>query len=959
MGTLPKHYTVMAELIEKLTTSESSDEEVFVIQKLHSLLSTASSGQSDTSLSSKANDRDGSINLFGEGNPYPSSTPESICPSQTQLDKFTCYLFDRRFGWSETDTEDGRRVRKLSCSGATMSAGSSKQKAVLNTMLDSLIKWYLHQELGQPLLLAMKYTIKQTANMPVVRNRAVIHTMDWCKLNSEQLCDDSLFPEIQELIMISAMDVWSAIRNACAGRLAAVTANLSLLHVEKLFNSFVKVCEEDSSWQMKEGAIMGINAILQRFHNNTNSKSPMSSPRTLDTDIQERQIPDFITEKIHSVVFDLLSHTQLTIREHSAKTLATYITCSRITDALDTLSEVVQILKSDNETNSPRKQVYNGQFLDDYASEGFLGVCIFLVKVIPLNYLLPGWPEYISTFIHYLSHPASTVRQAASSVFKYLVVKSSHSVVILKLLLQALAMGWNPDTESMTLDITQDTVDITTPTVCQYTGSNLSETWEGREGRLFAYELIFRYLIKNHWLYTFGPAGSGLQMDSASNKDLSENSQDKTNETQNVLQGGETSSEVRGLHPVESEKCLAVRFLTQTDMNSFKLQKMERISSMDQESVPCTSLRTSSQAHGSGSSLSQYENTYSLLTQAKLLDHVNNDCSEKDKFLYKQDLQVKKLKQLIENNNNNKSSCCLVKPDNIIQCAKQVEKSFMSEIYHRLPKFISTIDLIDVIVLYPILAHYIGVFVDDSHICKILLECLQNNSSRMVELIQDSTDQDTKLYYMKCIVITLRELSSVMAMKSLDLQQIQKVLTIYEDICKPISLNQHLAVTLSAISSRLNESVEFSVDQAAIMNDDLYLMSNDIPISYSDPDIQDDSDSEEVIVGSPGTRFPESLMLNTSNNSGSFSGRLSSHSSHSGIIDTDNDDSTTRDDDDDDDNSSDWDSWDDEEEGQSAFGDVFTTFLQKLQKTNNTEFKAEIKNLGVKEKNVILGLIKV
>ena len=44
-------------------------------------------------------------------------------------------------------------------------------------------------------------------------------------------------------------------------------------------------------------------------------------------------------------------------------------------------------------------------------------------------------------------------------------------------------------------------------------GHNLADTWEGREGRMFAYELIFKYLIKNHWLYTFGPAGSGLQID--------------------------------------------------------------------------------------------------------------------------------------------------------------------------------------------------------------------------------------------------------------------------------------------------------------------------------------------------------------------------------------------------------------------------------------------------------------
>ena len=49
----------------------------------------------------------------------------------------------------------------------------------------------------------------------------------------------------------------------------------------------------------------------------------------------------------------------------------------------------------------------------------FYMFCIW-IKVIPLSHLLPGWPRYISTFLKYISHPASTVRQAASSVFKYL-----------------------------------------------------------------------------------------------------------------------------------------------------------------------------------------------------------------------------------------------------------------------------------------------------------------------------------------------------------------------------------------------------------------------------------------------------------------------------------------------------------------------------------------------------------
>lgn len=79
------------------------------------------------------------------------------------------------------------------------------------------------------------------ANMPVVRNRAVFHTMDWCKCNTDQLCDETFFPIIHDLVLLSATDVWSAIRNACAGRLAHVAANLTLDSMRTLFYSFVKV----------------------------------------------------------------------------------------------------------------------------------------------------------------------------------------------------------------------------------------------------------------------------------------------------------------------------------------------------------------------------------------------------------------------------------------------------------------------------------------------------------------------------------------------------------------------------------------------------------------------------------------------------------------------------------------------------------------------------------------------
>ena len=79
--------------------------------------------------------------FVGEGNPFPKVTTDIICRSQDDLNRFTCYLFDRRYGWSETDKEDGKRVRRLSSTGFTMSAGTEKQKTILNALLDQYIKW--------------------------------------------------------------------------------------------------------------------------------------------------------------------------------------------------------------------------------------------------------------------------------------------------------------------------------------------------------------------------------------------------------------------------------------------------------------------------------------------------------------------------------------------------------------------------------------------------------------------------------------------------------------------------------------------------------------------------------------------------------------------------------------------------------------------------------------------------
>jgi hypothetical protein len=55
-----------------------------------------------------------------------------LCKTQNLLNKFTCYLFERRFGWSESNQDNGgRRVRRMSCTGITLEASDGQQKAFI------------------------------------------------------------------------------------------------------------------------------------------------------------------------------------------------------------------------------------------------------------------------------------------------------------------------------------------------------------------------------------------------------------------------------------------------------------------------------------------------------------------------------------------------------------------------------------------------------------------------------------------------------------------------------------------------------------------------------------------------------------------------------------------------------------------------------------------------------------
>lgn len=201
-------------------------------------------------------------------NPFPSKTPENLLDIQSDLENFTFYLFERRFGWSEyassTDFEDddhgfekNTSRRASACSLRVLE--ETKFKGRINELLDEFLRWYVAQPvLSVRLLESLKYAILQANAMPVVRNQTFVHVMDWLKHTTDCGLNDAVFTLAKDLIVLGLTDVWSAIRNTCVARLSPVLDHLDITQMEVLFTSLIKICQaKDSSWQAKEGAVMG------------------------------------------------------------------------------------------------------------------------------------------------------------------------------------------------------------------------------------------------------------------------------------------------------------------------------------------------------------------------------------------------------------------------------------------------------------------------------------------------------------------------------------------------------------------------------------------------------------------------------------------------------------------------------------------------------------------------------
>ena len=133
--------------LSTLQNASCAEEEILALQKLReALLPAGDVASSDEDDCEKEWLRKG---LNDIGNPFPSQSPESFILLQDDLDSFTFYLFERRFGWSEytanlddyhhsvADEHLGRR----GSSGSLRIQDESKFKGKLNELLDEFLKW--------------------------------------------------------------------------------------------------------------------------------------------------------------------------------------------------------------------------------------------------------------------------------------------------------------------------------------------------------------------------------------------------------------------------------------------------------------------------------------------------------------------------------------------------------------------------------------------------------------------------------------------------------------------------------------------------------------------------------------------------------------------------------------------------------------------------------------------------
>ena len=230
-------------------------------------------------------------------------------------------------------------------------------------------------------------------------------------------------------------------------------------------------------------------------------------------------LPDFICRAIHGVTFNLIGHEQLSVRENATRAFAAFLSRCPAHQTINAFSDVIDRLHRSFQSSLRSER-------DAYLAEGLLGLCVILAKLrlIPSNYMISNWDHIYSTLEGYLGHPASTVRQMSSTVFKHLAFRASkgmsglgaegngksslsssrgedkESYLLLVAILRRLVFRWSVQSNLHThVEIPKGGV-RGSKTEDNDTDEDGEEElpWQSLEGRLLVYELLVGHLLANH-----------------------------------------------------------------------------------------------------------------------------------------------------------------------------------------------------------------------------------------------------------------------------------------------------------------------------------------------------------------------------------------------------------------------------------------------------------------------------
>jgi hypothetical protein len=257
---------------------------------------------------------------------------------------------------------------------------------------------------------------------------------------------------------------------------------------------------------------------LNRQQNVDQSISPLGlhhggSTLTFGMHYQCDGLPDFICQSIHGVTFTLIGHGQLSVRENATRAFAAFLSRCPPNQTINAFSNVIDRLYTNFESSLKSER-------GSYLAEGLLGLCVILAKLrlIPSKYMISNWNHIYSTLEGYLGHPASTVRQMSSTVFKHLAFRTSKGLAALATSISTTSTSTNSgsseDKESFLMLVAilrrlvfrwtlqnnvHSNVRIPISKNIEANGFKDEElTWQSLEGRLLVYELLVGYLLANH-----------------------------------------------------------------------------------------------------------------------------------------------------------------------------------------------------------------------------------------------------------------------------------------------------------------------------------------------------------------------------------------------------------------------------------------------------------------------------